>query len=63
MEFRVYIEGSISLFDNIDDVVDHMKPNTYFEVDGEALRVDLRYLRPYKMVEFKVNDCWIQRTA
>lgn len=62
MEFRVYIEGSISLFDSIDGVVDHMKTNTYFEVDGEALRADLKHLRRHKMIEFKNNDCWIQRT-
>jgi hypothetical protein len=61
MEFRVYIEGEIALMETIDEVIDHIQSNTYFEVDGEALRADLKHLRREKMIEYRENDCWIQR--
>lgn len=61
MEFRVYIEGKITVLESTDEVVDHIQSNTCFEVDGEALKVDLKHLRREKIIEYRENDCWIQR--
>lgn len=59
-KFNVNMEGSEHFFRFIDDVIDHIHCNSFFEVDYEALRVDLRHLNKYDEIKLR-DDCIIKR--
>jgi hypothetical protein len=61
-KFRVNIEGSERYFRYVDDVIDHVTCNTYFEVDSVALRAELKYLNKHEDIELR-DDCIIKRIA
>ena len=61
-KFKVIIEGEERWFKYVDDVIDHVRCNTHFEADAEALRVDLKYLNKSDDVELRYN-CIITRIA
>ncbi|EIT85927.1 hypothetical protein A374_08829 [Fictibacillus macauensis ZFHKF-1] len=44
-KFEVAIGGSKECFECIEELIDHVQCNVCFEVDSEALRSDLKYLR------------------
>ncbi|USK54213.1 hypothetical protein LIS82_22000 [Cytobacillus solani] len=61
-KFKVVIEGTEHYFRYVDDVIDHVQCNTYFEVDSVALRADLKYLNKREDIELR-EDCIIERIA
>jgi predicted ATP-dependent serine protease len=61
-KFKVNIEGSEHFFRYVDDVIDHVQCNTCFEVDSDALRVDLKYLNKNEIIELRY-DCIVKRIA
>ncbi|PEM69309.1 hypothetical protein [Bacillus pseudomycoides] len=60
MKFSIWIEGQVSLVDSVDELVDHVNANTFFEVDSVALRSDVKKLDVEESCELR-NDCLIKR--
>lgn len=56
------IEGEKRTFHTIDQVVDFVEDKTMFEVDAQALSVDLKLLNVFEKVTLR-DDCVIQRIA
>lgn len=61
-KFKVVIEGSEQYFRYVDDVIDYVQCNTFFEVDSEAFRADLKHLNKHDYIELR-DDCIIKRIA
>ncbi|MDA1614201.1 hypothetical protein PDK26_23595 [Bacillus cereus] len=60
MKFSVWIEGQVSFVDSVDELIDHVNANTFFEVDSVALRSDVKKLDVEESYELR-NDCFIKR--
>jgi hypothetical protein len=59
--YEVFIEGEKSWFDNIDDVIDKLKSDTFFEVDGESLRTDIKCLGLKERIKLDAEDVYVKR--
>lgn len=58
--FEVTIEKERRRYGTIDAVLDYVNCTTHFEVDTEALGVDLKYMNPKESLELR-DDCVIER--
>ncbi|AYB37595.1 DNA translocase FtsK [Brevibacillus laterosporus] len=56
--YLTIIEGTVEEFETIEDVIDHIQSNVYFEVDQTALRWKLEHMNLNESVKLR-NDCMV----
>ncbi|MBG9776132.1 DNA translocase FtsK [Brevibacillus laterosporus] len=56
--YLTIIEGTVEEFETIEDVIDHIQSNVYFEVDQTALRWELEHMNLNESVKLR-NDCMV----